>query len=79
MKMNRKELDAKIRDAGFPLVSFTLFEEPRDETLCMQEGRAEWVVFYSERGLRSNEKYFATEDAACDHFFRELSSWFLPK
>jgi hypothetical protein len=79
MKMNREELDAKIRDAGFSLEAFTLFEEPREETFCMHEAGTGWVVFYSERGLRANEKFFITEDAACDYFFRELSSWFMPK
>ena len=79
MNMNRTELDAKIRDAGFPLEAFTLFEKPREETFCMQEAGAGWVVFYGERGLRSNGKYFSTEDTACDYFFRELSTWFMPK
>lgn len=79
MKTNREEPDAKIRDAGFPLEAFTLFEESREETLCMQEAGAGWVVFYSERGRRSNEKYFAIEEKACDYFFRELSSWFMPE
>jgi hypothetical protein len=76
MGTNRRELNAKIRDVGFPLDAFTLFEEPREETLCMQAVGVGWAVFYSERGLFSNKKHFVTEDAACDYFFRELSSWF---
>jgi hypothetical protein len=41
-------------DGGMPFESYVL--EPRG---------SEWVVFYSERGLRAGEEVFGTEDEAC--------------
>jgi hypothetical protein len=41
-------------DGGMPLESYVL-----------EHRGSEWVVFYSERGLRTGEEVFGTEDEAC--------------
>lgn len=43
-------------DGGMPFEAYVL--EPR---------ASDWAVYYSERGLRSGEVVFQTEDEACAH------------
>ena len=33
-----------------------------------------WIVFYSEKGARNEERLFATENEACEHLIDLLSS-----
>jgi hypothetical protein len=33
-----------------------------------------WTVFYSEKGNRNDERIFATEEEACQHFLTVLTS-----
>lgn len=77
--MNRKELEIKIKEAGFPKNSYTLFSKPKEETLCVQYLDPRWIVFYYERGLLTNKKEFDSESEACEYFFGALSAWFLKK
>jgi hypothetical protein len=37
-----------------------------DEWLCLLPVSGDWTVFYSERGGRTGERMYETEDAACD-------------
>jgi hypothetical protein len=37
------------------------------ETYVLEPGPGRWSVFYSERGLRTGEAVFHTEDDACRH------------
>lgn len=74
--MDRSDLQTKILSAGFPTDSYSLFGKPEGESLCIQYAAPKWIVFYSERGLQKNKKQFASEEAACDYFFRQLTSWF---
>lgn len=43
-----------------------------DEALCLQPTRGGWMVFYSERGLRTGERWFETEHEACDYLAARL-------
>jgi hypothetical protein len=39
----------------------------REERFFMDETPSGWSVYYSERGLRSGEQLFDSEDEACRH------------
>jgi len=43
-------------EGGMPLEAYVLERRPSD-----------WAVYYSERGIRSGEVTFETEDGACAH------------
>jgi len=43
-----------------------------DEALCLQPGQGGWIVFYSERGGRTGERWFETEHEACDFMANRL-------
>jgi hypothetical protein len=77
--MKKEELRNKLEEARFPKNSYTLFSSPVDETLCIEYDSPKWTVFYSERGLKTNKVEFISEDAACDYFYRQLTSWFVKK
>ena len=41
--------------------------QEREERYFMEHTASGWSVYYSERGLRSGEQSFTTEEAACQH------------
>jgi hypothetical protein len=41
--------------------------QDREERYFIEQGPAGWSVYYWERGLRSGEQSFDTEDEACHH------------
>ena len=42
-----------------------------DAVVLYQEGPARWVVFYTERGVRSSERVYDSEDAACQALIKK--------
>jgi len=41
--------------------------QDREERYFIEQGPSGWSVYYWERGLRSGEQSFDTEDEACSH------------
>ncbi|TMF19992.1 MAG: hypothetical protein E6I36_11280, partial [Chloroflexi bacterium] len=70
--MDRQELADWLDSEGFDKRAYSLRGGARDECLVLERSRGGWAVFYSERGLRSGEKWFATESDACEHMQRLL-------
>lgn len=64
----RQLLDREGVDPG----AYSLDGERRDECLILEIQPGGWCVYYSERGLRSGEMHFETEDEACDEMARLL-------
>jgi hypothetical protein len=52
--------------------AFSLTSTHGDECLCLEASVAGWAVFYAERGQRTGERYFETEDEACDFMAARL-------
>jgi hypothetical protein len=65
--VDRVTLQAALASIGVPPDSYCLHGDS-DEALCLDENHGRWSVYYSERGCRTDEQVFATEDAACDTF-----------
>ena len=56
--------------AGVPADMYCVDGGLPNERPCIEQSEAgTWRTYYSERGLRSDLKEFATEDEACDYFF----------
>lgn len=68
--MNIHELKTALEQADVNMRFVSLQGEIRDECLIL-EGPATggWCVYYSERGQRTNEKWFIVEEEACDYIF----------
>ncbi len=48
-----------------------------NEAYCINKTQDGWEVYYSERGLKSNLKLFKEESAACEYFYRQITSDFV--
>jgi len=57
----RAELDRALVDPAF----YDLEGAARDNTFVLRGSGGKWVVFFSERGRRWEERQFDTEDGAC--------------
>jgi hypothetical protein len=70
--MNRDTLRALLDAEGVAEDQYELDGGFCDECLCMEELSDVWHVFYAERGLRSGEREFDTEDDACQFMAQRL-------
>ena len=74
--MNAADLRTRLKQKRIPEDAYTLLSHEKSESLCLQKNEGKWVVFYSERGMHTNEKYFDNEDLACHYFLLTISEWF---
>ena len=74
--MNKHELEQKLNDLGIDPDSYSLNGECMNETLCLENNYGRWSIFYSERGLRTNEEIFDSEDKACNAFLVRIKKMF---
>jgi len=70
--MNRNSLRDLLTAERVRTDSYSIDGEPRDESMCLETTAGGWAVFYAERGLRSGERWFDTEDEACDFLAERL-------
>jgi hypothetical protein len=70
--MTRHDLRSILEALGIRPDAYDLDGRVCDECLCLERGIDGWVVFYAERGLRSNERHFDSEDAACRYLVDRL-------
>lgn len=68
--MDKAELARVLQEDGYRPTAYSLDGGLRDDTLCLDEVHGKWVVYYSERGQRWNEREFSSEDAACQYFLK---------
>jgi hypothetical protein len=70
--VNRAELRTRIETTSVPRRAYSLDGRYRDEALVLEHRSpaGAWVVYYGERGEQSGLRTFATEDEACEHFWR---------
>ena len=45
-----------------------------NERLCIVQGEM-WQVYYSERGKKVGQKFFKTEEEACEYFYEKLKRY----
>lgn len=73
--MTVAELSSRLADLGVPGDYYCLNGE-QHEALCLLVEDQRWKVFLSERGVRYEERRFATEEEACEYFLaRILQLW----
>ncbi len=71
--MNREELEKKLKMTGVPEYIYNLTDHgKKDERLCLERDQDKWSVYYSERGIKTTNKYFDSEDAACQFLYEQL-------
>jgi hypothetical protein len=65
--VTRRELIEQLETLKVNPRNYSL-EGPRDEALCLDASVGGWRVFYFERGIKRDERFFESEAAAYDHF-----------
>lgn len=71
--MNTVELRRMLDAENIDPRAYSLDGGAADEAYVLEApNRSAWTVFYSERGLRTGETQFETEDEACTHILELL-------
>ncbi len=71
--MNLKELRSILVERDVPKDLYNFEEAGRkDERFCMKFIDGKWNVFYTERGCKTTNLFFDTEDEACLYLYNEL-------
>ena len=73
--MRRNELVDAIRQARIPADAYSLDGGHPSEAFVLSHEGSSWSVYYSERGLETSKRSFATEEQACDELWRLLSKY----
>lgn len=70
--MTREKLQQRLVAAKIRAESYSLSGGQPSEAYCLERFGGGWATYYSERGQRTGEQFFATEDAACRHLLAQL-------
>jgi len=71
--MNRLKLQALLKEAGVPDEMYNLCGVGRDdERFYLTKKEQQWQVYFSERGIKTTDKFFDTESDACQYIYEQL-------
>lgn len=71
--MNKKELKIKLQQSGIDENLYNLDGKGRkDERFCIENTDGKWYVYFCERGVKTTNKIFDTENDACQFIFKQL-------
>ena len=70
--VDRQELADWLTAEGFDPRLYSLRGGAPDECFILNRFNGGWEVFYSERGNRNGQKWFKTEEEACEHLRQQL-------
>ncbi|MBP3458387.1 MAG: hypothetical protein J6K58_04195 [Lachnospiraceae bacterium] len=71
--MTRGILEKKLKKAGVPDYVYNLTEQgKKDERLCLEKIKDKWSVYYLEKGIKTTNEFFDSEDDACQFLYEQL-------
>jgi hypothetical protein len=70
--MNRSDLDQLLAQYNVSPLAYCLGGGLPDEQYVLDQSPRGWSVYYSERGKRTRERFFANEDEACRYLLDVL-------
>lgn len=70
--MNKFELKKLLDAEKFNPRAYSLDGGLPSERLCLSAESGRWCVYYSERGSRSDEQCFDSENEGCEELLRRL-------
>ena len=71
--MNIKQLETELKKNHIPDWHYNLSGTGRnDERLCIEKSNKGWNVYDLERGERTTDLMFDTEDEACNYILKHL-------
>lgn len=72
--MNRTELETTLRARNVSPLAYCLSRGFPNEKYTLDQAGKKWSVYYSERGQRSGERVFDSEDEACRYLLQLLTN-----
>ncbi len=75
--MTKVELENRLKSENVPKEMYSLDGGLPGECLCLGRTGLVWEVYYSERGLKTDLKQFASEHDACEYFYQRLKDMML--
>lgn len=71
--MKKDELQDVLVKMGVPSMFYNLDGNGRtDERLCLEFTNNEWRVYFSERGVKTTNERFVSEEEACQFIYEQL-------
>ena len=71
--MNKLVLEEKLKEAKIPEYMYNLTGEGRtDERFCLEKKKTKWSVYYAERGIKTTNLSFDSEEEACQYIYNQL-------
>ncbi|CAI1254449.1 hypothetical protein [Serratia ficaria] len=70
--MDKIDLVKKLASMNIPADSYSI-GDIENEALCLLNKSGTWSIFYSERGQRTEEKFYDNENEACQAFLKRLT------
>ena len=72
--MKRNELKDLLEKEKISKSIYSLDGGLPNEKLCLGFENNKWIVYYSERGVRTGVVEFITENDACDYIYNQIKS-----
>jgi hypothetical protein len=72
--MNRTELETTLLARNVSPLAYCLSGGLPNEKYTLDQAGEKWSVYYSERGQRSGERIFDSEDEACRYLLQLLTN-----
>jgi hypothetical protein len=72
--MTREEFMAAVADEHIRPSAFSLGDSGQDECYILEGGSSNWNVYYNERGLVTQQRYFGSEADALQHLIVTLKN-----
>lgn len=67
------ELRDALTERGIPPILYNLDGNGRtDERFCLEYINSEWRVYFSERGIKTTNEKFSSEEEACQFIYEQL-------
>lgn len=70
--MNKNDLQKQLITLNIDPNSYCLENGHPNEALCLDNNYGKWSIYYSEKGLRTDEKFYNNEDDACREFLLQI-------
>ncbi|MDD6481802.1 MAG: hypothetical protein PUF65_06005 [Lachnospiraceae bacterium] len=69
------ELRRELERRGIKAFEYNLDGKGRtDERICLAEKDGKWEVYYAERGVKTTDEYFDTQEEACQFIYDMLTN-----
>lgn len=72
--MKVENIEAFLANHRISKSSYSLFGSSSGDKYCIESGKNGWEVYYNERGIKINTKYFEEESNACKYFLEIVLS-----